>query len=561
MARHPTTSRSPKAARSLSLPLPTSGEDLVGPGEVGEMAGVTRAAVANWRSRPTSGFPSPVMDTKAGPLYRRADVMAWLERRGTPSHSKPLGFESELWSLSDRLRGSVDASRYRHVILGLLFLRYATSDAARNSGLRVPDKATWSALMRTTAEAAVADAIEGAFDLLEKANPSFKGVLPRGYADGEIDNRRLRSILEVLDRVPLGSSGDPRDLLGRTYEYFLSRFASLEGKSGGEFFTPTCIVRLLVEMVEPLSGTVYDPCCGSGGMFVQSYRFIQAHGGGTSTLNLHGQELNASTWRLAHANLALHGLSAELGPRPADTLHQDLQPDLKADYILANPPFNMSDWGSETLAADPRFALGLPPASNANFAWLQHIVSHLAPGGRAGVVLANGSLTSDQQAELAIRKALVEAGLVDCMVALPPQLFYSTAIPVTLWLLSRREKSRRSKPDILMIDAHAGGKKVTRTHRALSDEEIADIAASYRAWRRTGKVPDAGTVGLVRSVPIAEVVEQGFSLSPARYFSTLTSDGGLPTYSDAAGELRDILERTHEIDRGLLAALQDVSRV
>jgi type I restriction enzyme M protein len=496
------------------------------------------------------------MENKAGPLYRRSDIVSWLDSRGKATRNAPLGIEAELWSLSDQLRGSVDASRYRHLVLGLLHLRHATSDEATSQGTRPPAAARWRQLMQRVATEPAGRVIDETISRLAAANPTLADVLTADYAGSGVDDRRLRAILEVIDRLTLHAGTGFRDLLGRTYEYFLSRFASLEGRSGGEFYTPSCVVRLLVEMVEPLDGTVYDPCCGSGGMFVQSGRFIEAHGGRMTGTRLMGQESNAATWRLAHMNLALHGLGGDLGPRPADTLHEDLHAGRKADFILANPPFNMSDWGVERLEKDARWSLGTPPGANANYAWLQHIVHHLAPGGRAGVVLANGSLNSDQAAEASIRKGLVEGGLVECMVALPSQLFYSTSIPVTLWFLAGRSPRKTTRPPpILMIDAQSLGKKVTRTHRALGDEEIDRIAARYRLWKRSPEAKGLLEEGFSRAVSVDEVRDAGFSLSPARYVVRQARESHRASFPEAARELAEAIRKARAVDEAILKAI------
>jgi type I restriction enzyme M protein len=545
---------------SPTLPIDLGEHELVGAAEVAELAGVTRAAVGNWRLRGTPGFPLPSRETKSGPLYRRAEVVQWLRSRGLEAPAEPLGIEAELWSVSDRLRGGIDSSRYRHVVLGLVFLRHLTTDRARSSGLRAPAGAGWSSLLEPKSTKPLGARIDALFRALEEANPEFHGVLPKGYADLEIDERRLRGLLEALDRLPVSRGEAPRDVLGRIYEYFLSRFAALEGRSGGEFFTPTCVVRLLVDLVEPIHGSVYDPCCGSGGMFVQSQRFIEAHGGRPSDVTLFGQESNPATWRLAQLNLALHGLGVDLGPRPADTLHDDLHPDREADYVLANPPFNMSDWGAAELSRDRRWAFGVPPPGNANFAWIQHIVAHLGRKGRAGVVLANGSLSSDQAAEQEIRRGLLEADLIDCMVALPPQLFYSTSIPATLWLLRRkRNRPIDRRGAVLMIDAHAKGRKVTRAHRVLTDPEIAAIADCYRRFKGEADPAYRDEPGFCRSVDLPELRRSEYALMPSRYVEQhhVTVDTA-EDFRQASRELRDTLLELRESDQAILEALAEI---
>ena len=446
------------------------------------------------------------------------------------------GYEAELWKAADALRGAMDASEYKHVVLGLIFLKYV-SDAfgetrARLLGERtqgadpedpdeyraenafwVPAEARWAALAARAKQPDIGRAVEDAMAAVERDNPSLAGVLPRDYARPALDWRRLGRLIDLMGRVRVGGAGArSSDSLGRVYEYFLSRF----GSQGGEFYTPRCIVRLLVEMLEPWKGRVYDPCCGSAGMFVQSVDFIEAHATGNGNgghapldVSVWGQESNHTTWRLAKMNLAIRGIDGQIAH--GDSFIDDRHPDLKADFILANPPFNVSDWGGERLAGDARWRFGAPPRGNANFAWVQHILHHLAPGGAAGFVLANGSMSSGNAAEAAIRKGLVEARLVDCMVALPGQLFYGTQIPVCLWFLSRG----RTRDDILFIDARTLGHMVDRTHRELSDEEIALVADTFHAWGGDGGYEDAP--GFCRAAPLEEVRRQGHVLTPGRY--------------------------------------------
>ncbi|WP_456370801.1 N-6 DNA methylase, partial [Thermodesulfatator atlanticus] len=433
-----------------------------------------------------------------------------------------LGFEAKLWEAANKLRGHLDAAEYKHVVLGLIFLKYL-SDAfeekrkqlekeladpespwfikepeARYETLEdrdeyraenvfyVPPRARWSYIRERAKQPEIGQIIDDAMVAIEKENPSLKGVLPKIYAKPELDKRRLGELVDLISDIGLWDHENrSKDILGRVYEYFLGQFASAEGRKGGEFYTPRCIVRLLVEMIEPYQGRVYDPCCGSGGMFVQSEEFIKAHGGRIGDISIYGQESNPTTWRLAKMNLAIRGIEANLGPHAADTFHNDLHPTLKADFILANPPFNQKDWGQEALKGDVRWKFGVPPANNANFAWVQHIIHHLSPVGIAGFVLANGSLSSNQGGEGEIRKKIIEADLVDCIVALPPQLFYSTQIPACLWFIARDKSGKPTKGgkplrdrrgEVLFIDARKMGVMVDRVHRELTDEEIKKIA-------------------------------------------------------------------------------------
>ncbi len=405
-----------------------------------------------------------------------------MARKRSPSSSSNganLGFEQKLWQAADKLRNNMDAAEYKHVVLGLIFLKYI-SDAfeERHSQLErqtqdpdsdlyvrepearygivedpdeyraesvfwVPQEARWTQLLANAKQPTIGKLVDDAMVAIERDNPTLKGVLPKTYARPDLDKQRLGELIDLISTISLGDKENrSKDILGRVYEYFLGQFASAEGKKGGQFYTARCIVQLLVEMLAPYKGRVYDPCCGSGGMFVQSERFVEEHGGRTGAISVYGQESNPTTWRLAKMNLAIRGIENDLGAEPADSFHSDLHKDLKADYLLANPPFNMKEWGGETLGKDVRWKYGTPPARNANFAWVQHFIHHLAPNGIAGFVLANGSMAAGG-AEGEIRKQLVEADLVDCMVALPGQLFYSTQIPVCLWFLARGRSNGR----------------------------------------------------------------------------------------------------------------------
>lgn len=534
------------------------GDDLVGVAEVAELAGVTKAAVANWRARGTSGFPGPVADTKSGPMYRRGEVMEWLSSRVTPSPpdnptERPLGIETALWATADRLRGSIDASQYRHLVLALLFLRYATG--AQRPDVQLPPHTSWDGITGVTPEK-LAASLDRAVGRLAEANPELAPALAISFRGVPIDSRRLAGLVEVLGRVPLHGDDDDRDLLGRAYEYFLGRFASLEGRNGGEFYTPTSVVQLLVEVLEPTSGSVYDPCCGSGGMFIQSARFRAAHSAHGEGLSLYGQELNAGTRRLALMNLGLHGLSADLGGGEADTFHADLHEDLRVDYVLANPPFNISDWGVDSLIGDVRWKYGVPPNANANLAWVQHIVWHLNDTGRAGIVLANGSLTSDQSAEQAIRRGLVDDDVIACMVALPGQLFYSTTIPVTLWFIDRA-KPKGCREQVLFIDAKEMGRKVTRTHRILSAEDIRRIAGVYHGWRKSGAVR-AEDADIAIAETVSTVAANEYSLSPSRYVAPTACDevAGAPTLPELVAMYAALAHEARDLDAQILKALE-----
>ncbi len=419
-----------------------------------------------------------------------------------------LDFRAKLWAAADALRNNMDAAEYKHVVLGLIFLKYI-SDAfeAKHEELTaqiaegadpedpdeyravqifwVPREARWSFLKANAPQATIGTLIDDAMEAIERDNQTLKGVLPKDFARPGLDKQRLGQLINLISDIGLGSAADrAKDTLGRVYEYFLSQFASAEGKKGGQFYTPSHVVRILVEMIAPYKGRVYDPCCGSGGMFVQSEKFIEAHAGKIGDISIYGQESNYTTWRLAKMNFAIRGIDAQIAH--GDTFHNDRHPDLKADYVLANPPFNDSDWRGDLLKKDKRWAYGAPPSGNANFAWVQHFIHHLAPTGIAGFVLANGSMSSNQSGEGEIRKAIIEADLLDCMVALPGQLFYSTQIPVCLWFLSRDKRNGRFRDrrgEVLFVDARKMGTLVDRVHRELDDNEIGKIAGAYHAWR------------------------------------------------------------------------------
>jgi len=469
-----------------------------------------------------------------------------------------LGFEREMWKAADALRNNMDAAEYKHIVLGLIFLKYisdafeekhAQLKAERTQGADpedkdeyragnifwVPKEARWSHLKATARQEKIGTIVDEAMVAIERDNPTLKGVLPKDYARPGLDKQRLGQLIDLIGNIGLGDKENrSKDILGRVYEYFLSQFASAEGKKGGQFYTPRSVVQLLVEMLAPYKGRVYDPCCGSGGMFVQSEKFIEEHGGRVGDISIYGQESNHTTWRLAKMNLAIRGIDSNLGKEHADSFHRDLHPDLKADYVLANPPFNDSDWRGDLLREDKRWQFGVPPASNANFAWVQHFLHHLAPNGLAGFVLANGSMSSNQSGEGEIRKNMIEADLVDCMVALPGQLFYSTQIPVCLWFLARSKKNGRFRDrrgQTLFIDARKLGTMMDRVHRELTDDDIQKIAATYHAWRgdklsarpeRSGREVEGrgayqDTPGFCKSATLDDIRKHGHVLTPGRY--------------------------------------------
>ena len=454
-----------------------------------------------------------------------------------------LGFEADLFKAADKLRGNMEPSDYKHVALGLVFLKYI-SDAfeAKHKALLaedaqaaedkdeyladnvfwVPKEARWSHLQANAKLPTIGTLIDDAMRAIEKDNESLKGVLPKDYARPALNKVMLGELIDLISGIALGEEGDrSKDILGRVYEYFLGQFAGAEGKRGGEFYTPRSVVRVLVEMLEPYQGRIYDPCCGSGGMFVQSEKFVQEHGGRIGDIAIYGQESNYTTWRLCKMNLAVRGIDADIRWNNEGSFHKDELRDLKADYILANPPFNISDWGGDRLREDVRWKFGAPPVGNANYAWLQHIVHHLASSGAAGVVLANGSMSSNQSGEGDIRKAMLEADAVDCMVALPGQLFYSTQIPACLWFLSRNKNPGRGLRDrrgkVLFIDARKMGVLVDRTRRELTDEEVQKIAHTYHAWRgEEGAVEYSDVAGFCKSASMEDIRKHGHVLTPGR---------------------------------------------
>jgi type I restriction enzyme M protein len=456
-----------------------------------------------------------------------------------------IGFEAKLWLAADKLRNNMDAAEYKHVVLGMIFLKYI-SDAFEEMRAKllsakgsyegsdpedadeyraenvfwVPKEARWSHLQASAKQPSIGKVLDDAMVAVERDNTRLKGVLPKDYARPGIDKHRLGELIDLIGTIGLGDAANrSKDILGRVYEYFLTQFASAEGKNGGQFYTPNCIVRLIVGMLSPYKGRVYDPCCGSGGMFVQSEKFVIEHGGRIGDIAIYGQESNATTRRLAIMNLAIRGIEADFGPEQADTFRRDLHKDLRAQFVIANPPFNDSDW--HRADEDVRWAYGVPPKGNANFAWVQHFIHHLAADGFAGFVLANGSMSSNQSGEGEIRKAIVEADLVDCMVALPGQLFYSTQIPVCLWFLSKKKndgKRRDHRKQTLFLDARKMGTLIDRVHRELTDADIEKIASAYHAWRGDKGAAKYGDVaGFAKSATTEEIAAHGHVLTPGRY--------------------------------------------
>lgn len=456
-----------------------------------------------------------------------------------------IGFEEIIWRAADKLRGNLSASEYEGVVLGLIFLKYISDkfedkfeelekdeladeedrDEYEAEGIFfVPQDARWSVIQNAAHTPEIGVVVDKALQSIEKENPKLRGVLPGNYARPELDKRRLGDVVDLFSNIKMHTSGDEKDLLGRVYEYCLQKFASMEGKNAGEFYTPSCIVRTIVEILKPYSGRVYDPCCGSGGMFVQSAKFLKSHQKELHNISIYGQEFNTNTWKMAHMNVAIRGLEANLGKAAADTFFDDQHPLLKADFIMANPPFNLSDWGADKLQNDKRWVYGVPPSSNANFAWMQHMIHHLSPVGRIGLVLANGALSSQTGGEGVIRKKIIEADLVEGIIALPPQLFYNTQIPVSLWFLSREKKQ---KGKVVFIDARNMGQMVTRSVRELTDANIESwqkknlesydvqvLAETFEAFRN-GTLEDKAGFCAVKALD--EIAAQDYILTPGRY--------------------------------------------
>jgi type I restriction enzyme M protein len=520
-----------------------------------------------------------------------------------------VGYEAELWQMADALRGSMDAAEYKHVVLGLIFLKYisdafeeqhAKLEAEKPQGADpedpdeyralnifwVPPEARWWHLKAQAKQPTIGQLVDDAMTGIERDNASLKGVLPKDYARPALDKQRLGQIIDLIANIKVGDSESrSKDVLGQVYQYFLKQFALAEGRKGGEFWTPQSVVQLLVEMIEPYKGRVYDPCSGTGGMFVQSVRFIDAHAKGNGNggrakgaISIYGQESNYTTWRLARMNLAIRGIDAQI--THGDTFHNDRHPDLKADFILANPHFNDSDWGGDRLRDDKRWQFGKPPAGNANFAWIQHIIHHLAPTGFAGFVLANGSMSSNQSGEGEIRKNIIEADLVDCMIALPGQLFYSTQIPACLWFLTRDKSGKTPSPrsrgegggegrlrdrcgQVLFIDARKLGVMADRTHRELTDDEIARIARTYHAWRGerdAGKYEDIP--GFCKTSTLDDIRKHGHVLTPGRYVGAEVQEDDAEPFQEKmkrlAATLREQLAESRKLDTSIELNLKEL---
>lgn len=484
--------------------------------------------------------------------------------------------QSKLWAAADKLRGNISSSDYKYVVLGLIFLKYisdafdrqykkAESDNfdpedrdyyTQDNIFWVPPEARWSYLSRSAKLPTIGVLVDDAMDAVERDNPSLKGVLPKNYAREALDKRRLGELIDLFTNIQF-SSDNSKDLLGQVYEYFMGMFADSEGKHGGEFYTPRSIVKLLVEMLEPYNGRVYDPACGSGGMFVWSEKFVEEHAGRIGDLAVYGQELNETTWRLAVMNMAIRGIDADI--RRGDTFHDDKFPDLKADYIIANPPFNISDWGQETLQHDIRWKYGTPPKGNANYAWIQHMIHHLSPKGVAGFVLANGSMSSQSSGEGDIRKALLEADMVDAIVTLPSQLFFNTGIPACLWFVSRDRANRSGK--VLFVDGRNLGHMITRRNRELSAEDIASIATAYHNFKtQNGEYADVP--GFLKVATLDEIKEHDYVLTPGRYVGSEEVEENDEAFAEKmerlTNELNEQFVKSHDLEAKIKANLEKI---
>ena len=478
-----------------------------------------------------------------------------------------IGFEKEIWEAACVLRGNIDASEYKSVVLGLIFLKYISDrfehkyeelkaegegfeediDEYTSEGIFfVPQGARWKDIAAAAHTPEIGVAIDNAMRSIEKNNKRLKDILPKNFARPELDKRRLGDVVDLFTNIKMHEHGDEKDILGRTYEYCLSKFAEQEGKLAGEFYTPSCVVRTLVEVLQPFHGRVYDPCCGSGGMFVQSAKIVESHSGNINDISVYGQDSNPTTWKMAQMNLAIRGIDADLGQYNADTFFNDCHPTLRADYIMANPPFNLSDWGADKLQDDVRWKYGIPPAGNANFAWMQHMIYHLAPNGKIGMVLANGSLSSQSGGEGEIRKNIVNADLVDCIVAMPPQLFYTTQIPVSLWFLS---KNKTQKGKTLFIDARKMGTMVTRKLREFTDDDIKKIADTYKAFA-DGTLEDVK--GFCAVVGTDEIAKQDYILTPGRYVGIEEQEADDEPFdakmTRLTGELSAMFAKSHALE-------------
>lgn len=534
------------------------------------------------RARYLPSEPSESLEVE--PAKKKPGRKAKTAVKATTTNNTLQDLQKTLWATADKLRANMDAAEYKHIVLGLIFLKYISdSFASRSAELTrrftdandayylgsddaellareleerdyytevnvfwVPEAARWESLRAAAKQANIGKLIDDALAAIEAENASLKNILDKRYARAQLPDGKLGELVDLVSTIGFGGDANQaRDLLGQVYEYFLGQFASAEGKKGGQFYTPASIVKTLVAVLNPHHGKVYDPCCGSGGMFVQSEKFIEAHGGKLGDVSIYGQESNPTTWRLAAMNLAIRGIDFKLGKEPADTFIRNQHSDLRADFVLANPPFNISDWWHGSLEGDPRWVYGTPPQGNANYAWLQHMLFHLKSSGRAGIVLANGSMSSSQNTEGDIRKAMVEADVVEVMIALPGQLFFNTQIPACLWFLTKQKAARPG--EVLFIDARKLGTNISRVQIELLDSDIERIAQTVANWR--GEPLDVGgevteyidSPGFCRSVTLAEIAEHGHMLTPGRYVGAEAVEDDDEVFADKMQSLTALL--------------------
>lgn len=499
-----------------------------------------------------------------------------MARAKKKDNTAEIGFEEQIWQAADKLRGSVDPAEYKNVVLGLIFLKYISDKfeeryqelVEEGEGFEedkdeyiaenifwVPENARWKVIAESSTSPKIGMVIDEAMRAIESENPRLKGILPKNFARQELDQRKLGGVVDLFTNVAMADKGDSRDVLGRTYEYCLAMFAANEGKNAGEFYTPSCIVRTLVEIIQPFKGRVYDPCCGSGGMFVQSAQFVKNHAGKINDISVYGQEYNPTTWKLATMNLAIRGIDANLGGYNADTFFNDLHKNERFDFVLANPPFNLKDWGGDQLTDDPRWTYGTPPAGNANFAWIQHMIHHLSTNGKIGLVLANGALSSKTSGEDAIRQKIVEADLVECIIAMPTQLFYNTQIPVSLWFLNKK-KSQPGKT--LFIDARNMGRMVSRKLKEFTDSDIKTLSDTFIAFGN-------GTLDVQKGFSaistMDEIAKQDFILTPGRYVGIEDVEDDSVSFEEKmqglTSELSKLFKESDELEGKIKASLEN----
>lgn len=492
-------------------------------------------------------------------------------------NSADIGFEDKIWKAADLLRGNLDASEYKSVVLGLIFLKYISDrfeirykelveegegfeedrdEYTSENVFYVPADSRWSVIASKARTPEIGTTIDDAMRHIEKENNKLKGILPKNFSRRELDKRRLGDVVDLFTNLKMHSKDESKDILGRVYEYCLSKFAEQEGKLAGEFYTPSCIVQTLVEVLQPLKGRVYDPCCGSGGMFVQSAKFIESHASNINNISVYGQDSNPTTWKMATMNLAIRGIEADLGKYNADTFFEDCHSTLKADYVMANPPFNLSDWGADKLSSDVRWRYGVPPNGNANYAWLQHIVHHLAPNGKAGIVLANGSLSSNTSGEGEIRRKMIEDDIIEGIIAMPSQLFYTTQIPVSIWFIS---KNKKQKGKTLFIDARNLGTMVTRKLRQLTSEDIHLIAQTFEAFQKGTLTEEKGFSAIAS---LETISKQDYILTPGRYVGIADQEEDSEPFEEKmqrlTTDLKDLFNKSHDLEQEIKTQLKKI---